>query len=287
MGQRLRQGAAVSVRGADKLVADALATTQRVVRQHSPVVVRADSAYYSAKVAKSVLDAGAELSVTVKMSPVVQQAINSIDDQAWTGIKYPQAIYDEDAGTWISEAEVAEVSFTAFSSKTQRSQHVNGRLIVRRIPEKNTKKLAAADQDPLFPVYRYHTVFTTIPKTVLDTVAADKTHRQHAIIEQVHAELKNGALAHMPSASFNANAAWLVTATMAHNLTRATATTIGGTLAKARSLSIRDKIISIPARIAHRARKLVLHLPTKWKWAHQFSRFWNATLSPPITAAST
>jgi hypothetical protein len=35
-------------------------------------------------------------------------------------------------------------------------------------------------------------------RVVLDTVAADKTHRGHAIIEQVHADLKNSVLAHLP-----------------------------------------------------------------------------------------
>ena len=59
---------------------------------------------------------------------------------------------------------------------------------------------------------------------MLDTVTADKVHRRHAIIEQVHADLKNSALAHLPSGVFTANAAWLVLAVIAFNLTRAAAT---------------------------------------------------------------
>ena len=59
---------------------------------------------------------------------------------------------------------------------------------------------------------------------LLDTVTADQTHRGHAVIEQVHADLKNSALAHLPSGVFNANAAWLVLAILAFNLTRAAAT---------------------------------------------------------------
>ena len=43
-------------------------------------------------------------------------------------------------------------------------------------------------------------------KDHFDTVAADQVHFKHAIIEQINAELKNGALAHMPSRVFNANA---------------------------------------------------------------------------------
>ena len=47
--------------------------------------------------------------------------------------------------------------------------------------------------------------------------------RHHAIIEQINADLKASALAHLPSGKYAANAAWLVLAVIAHNLTRAAA----------------------------------------------------------------
>ena len=94
-----------------------------------------------------------------------------------------------------------------------------GRLIVRRIPDLNP-----TGQDGLFDVWRLHAFFTT---SSLNTVSADKTHRGHAIIEQVHADLKNSALAHLPTGTFTANAAWLVLAVIAFNLTRAAATLTG------------------------------------------------------------
>ena len=91
--------------------------------------------------------------------------------------------------------------------------------------------------------------------------------RQHAIIEQVHADLKNFALAHLPSNHFSANAAWLVCAVIAFNLTRAAATLTGAArLVKATTASIRRTLISVPARIASSARRLTLHLPTDWPW---------------------
>ncbi|MVT25949.1 hypothetical protein GNZ21_06185 [Nesterenkonia alkaliphila] len=129
--------------------------------------------------------------------------------------------------------------------------------------------------------------FTTISDQTLDTAAADRVHRGHAVIEQVNAELKAGPLAHMPSGKFQANAAWLVAAVIAHNLIRATAAVIGGTMARARALTLRSRIISTPARIAHRARRLILHLPTEWKWAKAFDKLWAAALGPPPAAAST
>jgi hypothetical protein len=101
--------------------------------------------------------------------------------------------------------------------------------VVRRIPDLNAK--AGDGQTTLFSLWRFHAFFTTTNPTVADTVVADKTHRGHAIIEQVHADLKNSALAHLPSGVFTANAAWLVLAVIAFNLTRAAATITGPTLA--------------------------------------------------------
>jgi hypothetical protein len=70
-------------------------------------------------------------------------------------------------------------------------------------------------QGKLFTAWRYHAFITD---STLQLVAAEKQRREHAIIEQVNADLKDSALAHMPSGSFAANAAWLA---LAHNLTRA------------------------------------------------------------------
>ena len=284
VGQRLREGSAYSARGAAKLVSDALATVGRVPGSSAPVVLRADSAYYNAKVAKAARDGGAQLSVTVRMNKKIKTAIASIAEDAWTKIRYKNAIYDEATGQWVSEAEVAEVPFTAFTSK-KKSLQATGRLVIRRVPEKNAKKLAAG-QDTIFDVYRHHGFFTTISSKILDTVAADQVHRQHAVIEQVNAELKAGPLAHMPSGRFQANAAWLAITAMAHNLMRTGATIIGGAMARVRAMTLRTRIITIPARIAHRARRLILHLPTDWKWAEAFDRLWATALSPPGTGSS-
>ena len=73
--------------------------------------------------------------------------------------------------------------------------------------------------------------------------------------------MKNSALAHLPSGIFTANAAWLVLAVIAFNLTRTTATLTGAALASATTATIRRKLVSIPARIASSGRRIRLHLP--------------------------
>ena len=151
--------------------------------------------------------------------------------------------------------------------------------MVRRIPDLNPNN--NGDQDTLFDTWRFHAFFTTTDPGMADTVAADKTHRGHAIIEQVHADLKNSALAHLPSGKFNANAVWLVLAVMAFNLTRATATLTGPALARATTATIRRKLIAVPARIASSARRVTLHLPTHWPWETAWSELFNRACGPP------
>jgi hypothetical protein len=282
--QRLRKGSAGSARGAAKLATDALALIGRTHLAGRDVLVRADSAFYSHALVTAVLGAGAEVSITVRMDAAVKRAITGIAEQAWTTIKYPDAVYDETTSTWISKAQVAEVPFTAFTSH-KKAEQIPGRLIVRRIPELNPKK--SDGQETLFDSWRFHAFFTTTDPDALDTVAADQTHRRHAIIENVHADLKASALAHLPSGVFNANAAWLVCAVMAFNLTRAAATlTQTPALARATTATIRRKLVTVPARIATSARRLHLHLPSRWPWEAAWSALYEAVCARPVSTVT-
>lgn len=279
-GSRLRKGSTGSPRGAGKFVADILATVRRLrsVTASGPVLLRADSAFYGYAVVSAAQRAGAKVSITARMEPAVKRAIATIADDAWTTIQYTNAILDEATGSWISTAQVAEVSFTAFTGR-KKAERIEGRLVVRRIPELNA--FEGTGQPTLFDTHRFHAFFTT---SDLNTITADKIHRAHAIIEQVNADLKDSALAHLPSGVFTANAAWLVLATIAFNLTRALGTTTNSVLGTARSGTIRRKLINIPARISTSARKIVLHLPEHWPWETGWTTAFAAACGPPRTA---
>ncbi|GAB3809343.1 IS1380-like element IS1677 family transposase [Humibacter antri] len=280
IGQRLRKGATGSPRGAARIVADALKTVTRLPGMDTaPVLLRADSAYYGHATVAAARKAGADVSITARQDPAVKRAINTIPETAWTKIQYTDAIYDPDTGTWTSNAEVAEIPFTAFSSKPKKDR-IEGRLVVRRIPELNKKKLS---QPTLFDTHRFHAFFTT---STLDTVTADQVHRRHAIIEQVNADLKNSALAHLPSGIFTANAAWLVLAVIAFNLARTAATITGPTLAKATTATIRRTLVNIPARIASSARRITLHLPDQWPWELAWTALFDHVGGSPPTVAT-
>ncbi len=266
VAQRLRKGACGSPRGAKRLVGDAVTTARRLLGKNQLILVRMDSAFYGRGPVHAAIKGGAAaVSVTVRMDKTVKKAIAAIDADAWTTIEYTDAVFDEATGRWISRAEVAEVDFTAFSAQ-KKADHVPGRLVVRRIPDFNAEKNKAAGQDTLFDTWRFHAFFTTTDPAILDTVAADKTHRHHAVIEQVHADLKHSALAHLPSGMFTANAAWLVLAVIAFNLARAAGTVAAPALAKASTATIRRKLITVPTRVSSSARRITLHLPKAWPW---------------------
>jgi len=280
VAQRLRKGSCGSPRGAARLVADALRTTNRLTGDSGRrPLVRADSAFYGHPMVTAAIRGGAEVSVTVRLDPRVKTAIAAIGEDAWTPIEYTDAVFDEQNQTWISRAEVAEIPFTAFTSR-KKTEQVPGRLVVRRIPDLNPG--GKDGQQALFDTWRFHAFFTTTSPAVADTVAADKTHRGHAIIEQVHADLKNSALAHLPSGKFAANAAWLVLAVIAFNLTRAAATLAGTGLAKSTTATVRRKLITVPARIASSARKVTLHLPAAWPWETAWADLFARACGPPL-----
>jgi Transposase DDE domain group 1 len=276
---RLRGGNAASARGAASFAAGAIGTA-RGAGCTGTIMVRMDSAYYAAKVIAAIRRAGARFSVTVPMDPKVKvkAAIAAIGEDAWTAIKYPRAIWDDQLRAWVSDAGVAEAKYTAFTSKKE--QAVTARLIVRRVRDLNT--CAAAGQDELFPAWRYHAVFTDSPSGFLQ---AEGQHRDHAIVEQVFADVTDGPLAHLPSGSFAANAAWTACAAIAHNLLRAAGALASLACARARGATLRRDLINIAPRTARSGRgHITLHLPQGWHREHQWLTLFAACGPPAATA---
>jgi hypothetical protein len=98
--------------------------------------------------------------------------------------------------------------------------------------------------------------------------------------------LKNSALAHLPSGVFTANAAWLVLAVIAFNLTRAAGTVAAPDLAKAITATLRRKLVHVPCRVATSARRITLHLPRDWPWETAWTHLMTRAADPSPAAAS-
>src|SRR5664279_2754096 len=260
-GIRLRAGKD-SGRCAASMVTEAVNTAKAAGAKN--ILVRGDSAYGNGKVIAAVVKAGVRFSFTLAKQSSVNRAIGLIDEAAWRPVHYPGAVTDPDTGDLISDAEVAEIEYTAFKDSPE---EVTARLIVRRVRDRNRH------HDELFPVWRYHPFFTNNTEPVTD---ADITHRQHAIIESVFADLIDGPLAHLPSGLFPANSAWTVLAAITHNLLRAAGTLSGKAHAVARGATLRRHLVNVPGRIARPQGKRTLHLPVHWPRARDWNMLWDS-----------
>ena len=272
---RLRGGNAASARGAAGFAARALASA-RACGATGTIVARMDSGFYTAAVIAAIRRGGAYFSVTVPLYDKVRAVIAAIPQDAWIPIRYPRAIWDEQLAAWISDAEVAETTYTAFAHDADRA--VTARLIIRRV-----RDLSKEAADGLSPAYRYHAVLTDSP---FELIQAEGQHRDHAIEEQVFADWNDGPLAHLPSGRFAANAAWLAIAAMAHNLVRAAGALASLPFAKARAATIRRDLVNVAGRIARHGRGiLTLHLPEAWHREREWLSLWEHACGPPAAAA--
>jgi hypothetical protein len=236
---RQRTGRANTARGTARFV-DELAARVRRSGASGQLTMRADSGFWSAKTIRACRRHRIRYSITVRQTTPIRAAIATMDEQAWVDIVYP-------------EGGIAQVAETRYQGD---------RLIVRR-----TRLIGA--QAELFPNWRYHAFVTDRVGT---TVELDADHRRHATVELAIRDLKSGVgLRHCPSGKFNANAAWLLIATLAHNLLRWNAA-IGlgarGELVAAKTL--RRTLLALPGRITRSARRCRLHLPAGWPWAAWF-----------------
>jgi hypothetical protein len=134
---RLRAGNAASARGGAWQVAEAIGTA-RACGATGTIVVRADSAFYAKTVIWACRRNHARFSGTARMDTKTRAACEAIDETAWTDIKYPRAIWDEDEQRWISDAQIAETTFTAFAGTRW---EITARLIVRRVKRLDPKRI--------------------------------------------------------------------------------------------------------------------------------------------------
>jgi hypothetical protein len=234
---RLRKGSANTQKGMLRFCDELIA---RVTRAGASGVklLRADSGFWNTKVFERLEKAGWQYSIGVRMIKTVRAAVEAIPEDAWTKIEYPED----------GEAQIAE---TVYGDR---------RLIVRR-----TRLLGA--QAELWPEWRH---FAFITNRTDDIAIVEAEHRDHAVIEQVIADLKDQALAHFPSGHFHANSAWTVIAALTHNLLRwAELLGLPGTVVRA-ARTVRRRLLALPGRLTRHGRRWTLHLPARWPWQGDF-----------------
>ena len=230
---RLRKGSANTQKGIVRFCDELIARVQRAGAS-GVKLLRADSGFWNAKVFERLERAGWQYSIGVRMINTVRAAVEAIDADAWQTIDYP----DE------GEAQIAE---TVYAGR---------RLIVRR-----TRLIGP--QAELWPDWRHFAFLTNRDQ---DIALVEAEHREHAVVEQVIADLKEQALRHFPSGHYAANGAWTVLAALAHNLLRWTQLLgVPDTTVRA-ARTLRRRLLQIPGRLTRHARGWTLHLPARWPW---------------------
>ena len=248
---RLRKGSANTQKGIVRFTDELIARVSRAGAT-GVKLLRADSGFWNTKVFERLERAGWRYSIGVRLINTVRAAVEAIDADAWQRIDYP------DDG----EAQIAE---TVYGGR---------RLIVRRT------RLTGA-QVELWPDWRH---FCFITNRDEDIAVVEAEHREHAVVEQVIADLKDQALAHFPSGHFNANAAWTVLAALAHNLLRWTQLLgLPNTTVRA-ARTLRRRLLAIPGRLTRHARGFTLHLPARWPWHGDYISALNAIRALPAAA---
>jgi hypothetical protein len=242
---RLRGGNAHAGRGAASFLSETFGRV-RAAGATGPMVLRADSGFYSHQVVDACPKAGVAFSITAKIYKGLHARIAAIAEEEWTPIAY-----------FGDGADVAEIEYRPFAAKGKPC-----RLIVRRTTPAPGSQLA------LLADYAYHALITNREGP---TIEVEADHRRHAEIENTIRDLKYGVgLNHLPSGRFGANAAWLALNVIAHNMARWTSRIgLGETLIATDTL--RRHHLRLPGRLTHSGRQTTLHLPQHWPWADMFT----------------
>ena len=249
---RLRKGSANTQKGIVRFTDELIARVSRAGAT-GVKLLRADSGFWNTKVFERLEQAGWQYSIGVRMIKTVRKAVDAIPEDAWTKL----ADYPADG-----EAQIAE------------TVHGGRRLIVRR-----TRLLGT--QAELWPDWR-HFAFITNRTEAIEIVEGE--HRDHAVVEQVIADLKDQALAHFPSGHFYANAAWTVLAALAHNMLRWTQLLgLPDTTVRA-ARTLRRRLLAVPGRLTRHARGWTLHLPARWPWHGDYISALNRIRALPAAA---
>jgi hypothetical protein len=188
----------------------------------------------------------------VRNTKQLKAAVQAIGEEAWITIDDPQG----------GEAQIAE---TVYGER---------RLVVRR-----TRLVGA--QAELWPDWRH---FAFITNRTEDIELVEAEHRDHAIVEQVIADLKDQALAHFPLRPLQRQ----------RRLDRArrprpqpaqmdaAARPADTTVRAARTL--RRRLLAIPGRLTSHARGFTLHLPARWPWHGDYLNALNRIRALPTAA---
>ena len=243
---RMRGGNDGSARGAASLVRETISRV-RDAGASGELTFRADSAFYSKTFIRACRDHDARFSVTVKQLKPIKKAIVAIPDEAWVPIDY-----------WLEGgADVAETTYTAFKGTRD---EITLRLIVRRVRPTPGSQLA------LDVVFDYHPILTdrqaTCSRSKPTTASMPWSSWPSATSSPAGSPMcPRASSTPTPPGSRSL---------LAHILARWSLKAAGAAWQHVSTETLRTKLVAMPARLVHTARRVKLRVPTNWPWREAF-----------------
>jgi hypothetical protein len=253
----LRPGNAGANNAADHLEALELALEQLLASAlDGPILARADSAGASHQFAEACRETDIRFSLGYALTPSVREAILGLPERAWQPALNTGGEPRE--GAWVTDL-TGHITLDAWPTAT--------RLICRRERPHPGAQLTFTDHDG----HRFQCFITDQQDD--DIAALEVLHREHAQVEDRVKTLKATGGSHLPFHAFAANAAWFELALTAHDIMVWTQQlTLDGEHRLCEPKRLRYRILHVAGQLTRHARRITLHLPADWPWAHAILR---------------
>jgi hypothetical protein len=257
----LRTGKAGSNTAADHIEVLSEAIGQIPAGHRRRLLIRSDGAGASHQLLEWLHEQGkvrgrsVDYSVGFAITENIREAIASVPKHVWT----PAVEAD---GEVREGADVAEL--TGLLDPAVLAGWPEGmRVIVRRErPHPGAQLSLFEERDG----YRYQAFVTNTKIGQLAFLEA--RHRAHARVEDRIRHAKDTGLGRLPSREFAINQTWLMLTQVAADLVAwLRLLALDGALAKAEPKALRYRLLHVPARLVHGARKRRLRIPASWPWA--------------------
>jgi hypothetical protein len=245
-------------------------------------IIRADSGFFDAGVARAAVKACADYAIVAKRNRAAWRACREIDEESWRpalGMDAEVAECDYLPAGW-PPATRCVVRRVRLSRDELRCDPRS-----RRHPTIDPNQLCLLEEGEIGFAYAYSFILTNLRGDVADIEA---WFRQRALVEERIKDSKWGmALRHLPSGYGAVNTTWMWAALLALNCSaplQSLARLDTGPDGRAHGKRLRRELICVAARVVHHARKVVVR-PAPEHRHRVFADAWQVLSALPSFAA--
>ncbi len=261
MALMLRPGNAGSNTIADHVAVLTAAIAQVPTKRRKNLLIRADGAGASHGLLEWLTELNTkrgrtvEYSVGFAVTEKVRDAISKVPTKAWAPAIDPE-------GDARENGDVVEI--TGMLDLT--SWPAGMRVIIRREHPHPGAALSLFEEAD---GWRYQAVATSTPVATGGQVAfLEARHRAHARVETRIRHAKDTGIGRFPSREYAINQAWLIATSIAADLIAwLRLLALPDKLHACEPKALRYRLLHVPARLTHGARKRHLRFPATWPWA--------------------